>query len=62
MDKLTEGRTSFIIAHRLSTIIDADEIYVIRKGKVFAKGNHETLMNKCKYYQKLYTSEEIKTK
>lgn len=62
INELVKDHTVLIIAHRLSTIIDADEIYVIRKGKVFAKGNHETLMNKCKYYQKLYTSEEIKTK
>lgn len=62
INELVKDHTVLIIAHRLSTIIDADLIYVIRKGKVYAKGNHETLMAKCKYYQKLYTSEEIKTK
>ncbi len=62
INELVKDHTILIIAHRLSTIIDADQIYVIRKGKVYAKGDHETLMTKCKYYQKLYTSEEIKTK
>ncbi|MCX4365569.1 MAG: ABC transporter ATP-binding protein [Bacilli bacterium] len=62
INELVKDHTVIIIAHRLSTIIDADQIYVIKKGKVFAEGNHETLMKKCKYYQKLYTSEEIKTK
>lgn len=62
IDELVKDHTVLIIAHRLSTIIDADEIYIIRKGKVYAKGTHQELMENNKYYQKLYTSEEIKTK
>ena len=62
IDELVKDHTVLIIAHRLSTIIDADEIYIIRKGKVYAKGTHQELMDNNKYYQKLYTSEEIKTK
>ncbi len=62
IDKLVKDHTVLIIAHRLSTIIDADEIYIIRKGKVYAKGTHKELMANNKYYQRLYTSEEIKNK
>ena len=46
MDKLMEGRTSFIIAHRLSTIKNADLILVMRDGNIVEKGNHESLMKK----------------
>ena len=44
LDKLMQGRTTFIIAHRLSTIREADTILVINKGKIVEQGNHETLM------------------
>ena len=46
MDKLTEGRTSFIIAHRLSTIKNADLILVMNQGNIVEQGNHEPLMEK----------------
>ena len=46
MDKLTEGRTSFIIAHRLSTIKNADLILVMKDGNIVEQGNHEQLMAK----------------
>ena len=45
LDKLMEGRTTFIIAHRLSTIREADKILVINKGKIVEEGSHEALMN-----------------
>jgi ABC-type multidrug transport system fused ATPase/permease subunit len=45
LDKLMEGRTTFIIAHRLSTIREADKILVINKGKIVEEGSHESLMN-----------------
>jgi len=55
MDKLMEGRTSFIIAHRLSTIKNSDCIMVLELGRIIERGNHETLIKeKGKYYQ-LYT-------
>ena len=44
MDKLTEGKTSFIIAHRLSTIKNADLILVMNEGNIIEQGNHEELM------------------
>ena len=46
MDKLTEGRTSFIIAHRLSTIKNADLILVMKDGNIIETGNHEELMKR----------------
>jgi ATP-binding cassette subfamily B protein len=45
LDKLMQGRTTFIIAHRLSTIREADTILVINKGKIVEQGGHESLMN-----------------
>ena len=57
MDKLTEGRTSFIIAHRLSTIKNADLILVMNEGNIIEQGNHEELMKKNGFYAKLYNSQ-----
>lgn len=57
MDKLTEGRTSFIIAHRLSTIKNADLILVMKDGNIIEQGNHEELMNKNGFYAELYNSQ-----
>ena len=57
MDKLTEGRTSFIIAHRLSTIKNADMILVMNEGNIIEQGNHEELMAKNGFYADLYNSQ-----
>lgn len=57
MDKLTQGRTSFIIAHRLSTIKNADVILVMKEGNVIEQGNHETLMQQGGFYADLYNSQ-----
>ena len=57
MDKLTEGRTSFIIAHRLSTIKNADLILVMDQGNIIEQGNHEQLMKKKGFYAELYNSQ-----
>lgn len=57
MDKLTEGRTSFIIAHRLSTIKNADVILVMNEGNIIEQGNHEELIEKDGFYAKLYNSQ-----
>lgn len=57
MDKLMEGRTSFIIAHRLSTIKNADLILVMKDGNIIETGNHEELMNQKGFYADLYNSQ-----
>lgn len=57
MDKLTEGRTSFIIAHRLSTIKNADLILVMKDGNIIETGNHDELMKKNGFYADLYNSQ-----
>ena len=54
MEKLMEGRTSFIIAHRLSTIRDADLILVMKDGDIVEQGNHEELLEKGGFYSSLY--------
>ena len=57
MDKLTEGKTSFIIAHRLSTIKNADLILVMKEGNIIEMGNHNQLMRKNGFYADLYNSQ-----
>ena len=57
MDKLTEGKTSFIIAHRLSTIKNADLILVMKDGNIVEQGNHEELMKQNGFYANLYNSQ-----
>ena len=57
MDKLTEGRTSFIIAHRLSTIKNADLILVMKDGNIIEQGNHEELLAQNGFYADLYNSQ-----
>lgn len=57
MEKLMEGRTSFIIAHRLSTIRDADLILVMKDGDIVEQGNHEELLEKGGFYSSLYNSQ-----
>jgi ATP-binding cassette subfamily B protein len=56
-DKLMEGRTSLIVAHRLSTIKNADCIFVLDKGRVIEEGNHEELLEKKGFYEKLYKTQ-----
>ena len=57
MDKLTEGRTSFIIAHRLSTIKNADLILVMKDGNIIETGTHNQLLKKNGFYAELYNSQ-----
>lgn len=58
IDDLAKDHTIIIIAHRLSTIIDADEIFVMEKGKLESKGTHKDLLKKSKVYKGLYENEE----
>ncbi|OPY90083.1 MAG: putative ABC transporter ATP-binding protein [Syntrophus sp. PtaU1.Bin208] len=57
MRKLMKGRTSFVIAHRLSTIQKADEILVIREGRIIERGSHEQLLEAQGFYSELYHSQ-----
>lgn len=57
MDKLMEGRTSFVIAHRLSTIKNADVILVLKDGDILESGNHDELLAKNGFYAELYNSQ-----
>ena len=61
MNKLLEGRTSFVIAHRLSTIRNADKIIVVNDGQIKEQGTHEELITKKGIYYTMYTGiyEEI---
>jgi ATP-binding cassette subfamily B protein len=59
MQKLMEGRTSFVIAHRLSTIRDADVILVMNNGTIIEQGNHQQLLDKKGFYYDLYNSQFI---
>lgn len=57
MQNIMKGRTSFVIAHRLSTIRNADLILVMNDGNIIEQGNHEELMAKGGFYEKLYNSQ-----
>ena len=57
IEKILEGRTSFIVAHRLSTIRNADRILVIDHGKVIESGSHRELMELRGHYYELYTNQ-----
>ncbi len=55
MDKLMEGRTTFVIAHRLSTVRNSDAIICLDHGRIIERGSHDELIAKRGYYYQLYT-------
>jgi len=57
LDKLMEGRTSFVIAQRISTVLNADLILVLDKGQIVARGTHEELMENSPIYAEIYHSQ-----
>jgi ATP-binding cassette subfamily B protein len=57
LDRLMEGRTSFVIAQRISTVLNADEILVLDKGEIVARGIHEELMEDSPIYADIYHSQ-----
>ena len=57
MDRLMQGRTSFIIAHRLSTVRNADLILVMRDGDIVEQGTHTELLARNGFYAELYNSQ-----
>ncbi|MEK7326527.1 MAG: ABC transporter ATP-binding protein [Chloroflexota bacterium] len=59
LDKLMKGRTSFVIAQRISTVINADQILVLDKGGIVARGKHEDLMEDSPIYAEIYNSQLV---
>jgi ATP-binding cassette subfamily B protein len=59
LDQLMHGRTSFVIAQRISTVLNADQILVLDKGGVVARGTHEELMESSPIYAEIYHSQLI---
>ena len=59
LDKMMEGKTSFIVAHRLSTIKEADIILVMKDGHIIESGNHEELIKQNGFYKELYNSQYV---
>ena len=57
MDKLMNGRTTFVIAHRLSTVRNADAIMVLEHGKIIERGSHDDLIKQHGKYYQLYTGQ-----
>ena len=54
---LLKGRTALFISHRLGTVHTADEILVLRQGKLIGMAPHEALMDSCGYYAELYRTQ-----
>ena len=57
LDRLMRGRTSFVIAQRISTVINADQILVLEKGEIVARGRHEELLEDSPIYAEIYHSQ-----
>ncbi|MSP11862.1 MAG: ABC transporter ATP-binding protein [Chloroflexi bacterium] len=57
LQRLMQGRTSFVIAHRLSTIRDANQVLVINNGEIIEKGTHQQLLDARGFYHHLYVSQ-----
>ena len=61
MDKLMNGRTTFVIAHRLSTVRNSDCIMVLEQGRIIERGTHDQLIEKKGRYYQLYTGKVVST-
>lgn len=59
LDLLMEGRTSFVIAQRISTVLNADQILVLDKGEIVARGTHEELLEESELYAEIYHSQLV---
>ncbi len=54
INNLVKNKTTLVIAHRLSTIHNADQIFILKNGKIINSGNHDFLINNCEEYKSLY--------
>ena len=59
LDLLMVGRTSFVIAQRISTVLNADQILVLEKGRIVARGTHEELLESSEIYADIYSSQLV---
>ena len=59
LDYLMKGRTSFVIAQRISTVLNADQILVLERGQIAARGTHEELLETSEIYAEIYTSQLV---
>ncbi|HJZ47697.1 MAG TPA: ABC transporter ATP-binding protein [Roseiflexaceae bacterium] len=59
LDNLMRGRTSFVIAQRISTVLNADQILVLEKGRIAARGKHEELLESSPIYAEIYHSQLV---
>jgi ATP-binding cassette subfamily B multidrug efflux pump len=57
LERLMEGRTSFVIAQRIATVLNADQILVLERGEIVARGTHEELMGESPIYAEIYCSQ-----
>jgi ATP-binding cassette subfamily B multidrug efflux pump len=57
LERLMEGRTSFVIAQRIATVLNADQILVLDRGEIVARGTHEELMETSPIYVEIYCSQ-----
>lgn len=61
LDRLMLGRTSFVIAQRISTVLNADQILVLDKGRIVARGQHAELMEQSEIYAEIYRSQLVES-
>jgi ATP-binding cassette subfamily B protein len=59
LDQLMKGRTSFVIAQRISTVLNADQILVLDKGQVAARGRHAELLETSELYAEIFSSQLV---
>ncbi|MEI2422341.1 ABC transporter ATP-binding protein, partial [Arthrospira platensis SPKY2] len=59
LDRLMEGRTSFVIAQRISTVLNADQILVLEKGELVSQGKHRDLLESSPAYAAIYRSQLV---
>ena len=57
LERLMEGRTSFVIAQRVATVLNADQILVLERGEIVARGTHEELLRESPIYAEIYYSQ-----